>query len=125
DTKMRFIKLRKNRSTLLPVQFAEVALPEECMKSGRIVDAPRFSNFLKGVSKKYNLKYVRVSIPETQVYSFALPVEVGTKGDIRGMIELVLEDNIPLKNSESVFDYRVLSSDEKTIWVQVAALASA
>jgi type IV pilus assembly protein PilM len=123
DATMRFVRLAERRHGLMPVAFAEMAIPEGCMQGGRVINERAFTLFLIEVRKKYKLKYVRVSIPESQVYSFTLAIDSVAKDDIRGAIELVLEENIPLRAIEAVFDYEVLSENETSIVVQVMAVS--
>ncbi len=123
DATMRFVDLKIKPKGLLPKRFAEMAIPEGCMKGGRIIDTNKFIAFLKEVQKKHNLKYVRVSIPESQVYSFTLTLDASASKDIRAAIEFLIEDNIPLKAIETVFDHHILTANEKNIIVQVVALA--
>ncbi len=123
DARLRFIRLREDKHGLVPTDFAEVLIPSGCMQGGKIIDQAKFTSFLKDVNKKYNLEFARVSIPESQVYSFTLSVDIAARDDIRGSIELVLEDNVPLKAVETIFDFQVLSSDQKAIVVHVVALS--
>lgn len=123
DATMRFVSLSMTPHGLLPKHFAEMAIPEGCMKGGRIIDTEKFIAFLKEVQSKHKLKYVRVSIPESQVYSFTLSLDPAIKSDIREAIEFSIEDNIPLKAIETVFDYHVLSQSDKALIVQVVAIA--
>lgn len=122
DATMRFMSLQLSPKGLLPKRFAQMAIPEGCMKGGRIVDTDKFISFLKEVQKQHKLKYVRVSIPESQVYSFTLSLDSSAFSDIRGAIEFLIEDNIPLKAIETVFDYHILSTSDSGIIVQVVAI---
>lgn len=123
DATMRFIELRITTDGIVPRRYAEIAIPEGIMKGGRIVDSQKFIYFLKSVQKQHKLRYVHVSVPESQVYSVTLSLDATVTKDVRNAIELVLEDNIPLKVLESVFDYHVLSQSETEIVVQVVAMA--
>jgi type IV pilus assembly protein PilM len=123
DSTMRFVALGLAREGMVPKRFAELAIPEGCMKDGRIVDMDAFIGFLTEAQKKYHLKYVRVSLPESQVYSFTLSLDPSARADIRGSIEVLIEDNIPLKAVETVFDYHVLSATDSAIVVQVVAIS--
>lgn len=123
DATMRFMKLSETMHGILPAYFGEATIPEGCMKGGRIADESKFTAFLVEMKKAHGLKYVRVAIPESQTYSFMLTLDVLAQGDIRGAIELVLEDNIPLRTIETVFDYQVLSANENSIVVQVVAIS--
>lgn len=123
DNTMRFIALKETTNGLIPAQFGEMPIPEGCMKGGRIADEKLFGTFLSEVRKKYRLKYVRVAIPESQTYSFTATLDSLAAKDIRSAIELVLEDNIPLRATETVFDYHVVSHSEDVLRVQVVAIA--
>lgn len=123
DATMRFVSLSMVPHGLVPKRFAEMAIPEGCMKGGRIIDNDKFIAFLREVQTKHKLKYVRVSIPESQVYSFTLSLDPDAKTNIRESIEFSIEDNIPLKAIETVFDYHVLSHTEKALTVQVVAIS--
>jgi type IV pilus assembly protein PilM len=123
DATMRFIKLSETLHGLLPTQYAEDTIPEGCMKGGRIVDEAKFTDFLAKVRDEHNLKYVRVAIPESQTYSFTLTLDAAAAEDIRSAIELVLEDNIPLRVAETVFDYHILKQSPEGLVVQVVAIA--
>ncbi len=123
DATMRFVRLAQHSQGLLPASFGEATLPEGCLQGGKVVDEKRFTEFLLDTKKQYNLSYVRVAIPESQVYSFTLTMDISVAEDIRGAIELVIEDNIPLKVIETVFDYHVLTVTESNIVVQVAAVS--
>lgn len=122
---MRFIELRKNNSTITPIQYGEVIIPDGCMQGGRISNEKLFTEFLQQVKKQYNFKYVRVAIPESQIYLFTLAIDSVVADDIRSAIELSLEDNIPLKAIETVFDFSILKVTGSTIIVQVVAVAEA
>ncbi len=123
DATMRFMKLSETLHGILPTRYGEVAIPDGCMKGGRIADEKKFTSFLSEVKKKHDLKYVRIAIPESQTYSFMLTLDVLAAADIRGAIELVLEDNIPLRTVETVFDYHIITQNESAIVVQVVAIS--
>jgi type IV pilus assembly protein PilM len=123
DATMRFIKLSETIHGLLPTKYASEAIPEGCMKGGRIADEAKFIAFLASVRDEHDLRYVRVAIPESQTYSFTLTLDTLAADDIRSAIELVLEDNIPLRAVETVFDYHILKHTDTEIMVQVVAIS--
>lgn len=123
DATLRFVELVETRHGIIPGRFAEIDLPVGCLQNGRIIDEQVFTNFLKEICKKNNLKYVRVAIPESQVYASTIPIDIEAKNDIKSAIELVIEDNIPLKLEETVFDYQVLFIKDSTIMTQVIAVS--
>ncbi len=89
------------------------------------LDAPILSNeslisnknlitILKKIQKKYNLKFVEVSIPEEKAYLFTIEVEDGSKEEIRTRIEMHLEENVPISIDDAVFDYHRIKKNENT-----------
>lgn len=122
DVTLRFVSLKATSKGLIPHTFAQVPIPEGIIKAGRVLETEKLILFLKEVQKKYKLKYVRVSIPESQVYSFTTTLSDDQAKNLRGAIELALEDNIPLKSIETVFDYHVLYRGQGTLTIQVVAV---
>lgn len=123
DTTLRFMKLTQSIHGLVPDAYAQLTLPEGVLERGRIVDEAKLTAFLNEVRMAHNLTNVRIAIPESQVYSVTLPIDTAVGDDIRGSIELLLEDNVPLAVGETIFDYQVLTRTDKTIVVQVVAIA--
>lgn len=123
DTAMHFLTLEPTKDGLIPAKYKTVPLPEGLIRGGKVFNRKNFVEFLKQVKKENGFKYIRASIPETQVYSFTLTLGIEALDDLRGAIEFVLEDNIPLTITDAVFDYHILKVvEEKSIWVQVIAV---
>lgn len=125
DHSLRFVEVTASRHGLGLHRFGEEKIPEGTVKGGRIIDANRFSGFLTEVRKKHKLKYVRVSLPEEHVYSFTTTIDAVQPHEVRGAIELLLEDNIPIKAAEAVFDFAVLKRNGSRLVVHVIAAAAA
>jgi len=117
------MKLKQTIHGILPDTYAQVTIPDGCFEGGRILDEAKVISFLIGVRMTHRLHNVRISIPESQAYSVTLPIDAAVSSDMRGSIELLLEDNIPLNITEAIFDYHILHKTEKTIVVQVVAIA--
>jgi type IV pilus assembly protein PilM len=116
-------ELHKTVNGIVPGRFNEIQIPAGCMQGGRVSDEKKFTEFLQDVKKQHKLNFVRVAIPESQIYLFTLSVDSLVAHDIRSAIELSLEDNIPLKAIETVFDFSILKVAGSTIVVQVVAVA--
>lgn len=123
DATLRFVELQEREHGIVPTRYEETPIPTGLLQGGRIVDDKGFTAFLAEVKEKFKLKYVRVAIPESQIYSFTLPLDLAAGANIKSAIELVLEDNIPLKAVETIFDYHILLQNEKNIVVQVFAIS--
>jgi type IV pilus assembly protein PilM len=123
DASLRFMKLKQTLHGIVPDVYAHVVIPAGCLSGGRIQDEAAFTAFLTTVRTTHHLTNVRIAIPESQVYSVMLPIDTAAGNDIRASIELLLGDMIPLDVSAAIFDYEVLTTTDKTIVVQVVAIA--
>ncbi len=123
DRWLRFVELSTAVSGLRVRRFGEEKVPEGAVKAGNIVDSARFTTFLSDIRKKHKLRYVRVALPEEHVYSFMITIDAVKSSEIRGLIELQLEDNIPIKAIEAVFDFAILAQEGNQYTVLVIAAA--
>ena len=119
DATMRFVELKETLHGIIPARHGQEVIPEGCMAGGRIIDEAKFTAFLSEIRKTHKFKYVRVAIPESQTYSFTLSLDTAAVADVRGAIELVLEDNIPLRSFETIFDHYIIESNEQHILVKL------
>jgi type IV pilus assembly protein PilM len=124
DASVRMMELQQTPNGILPKRYFEAPLPEGLVVGGKIVEEQAFAEFLKAFRKKHSFRFAYVSISEPQIYSFATAIDRINARDIDDAIEFVLEDYIPLKLSESVFDYEIIGATDSSIIVQVIAMSS-
>lgn len=122
DTTLRVLGLRQSIHGLVPSVYEEISLPDGCVVDGKIIDESAFVALLKKARTTHGYTRVRVAIPESQIYSATVAIDSAAKDDIRNSIELQLEDIIPLDNSETIFDYEILSETDTVIAVHVVAM---
>lgn len=104
-------------------KFGKEKIPSGVVVSGKIENEAGLVEILKKLKKKLGLNLIRVSLPEEQMYLFNLSLAQTTNKDLRDMIMLQIEEHIPLKAIDTVFDYDVISEDSEKIIVQVVAIA--
>ncbi len=68
---------------------------------------------LKKIQRSKKLQFVEVSIPEEKAYVFTTEIPQGDEESIRNHIEFHLEENVPISLSDAVYDYFVISRNEK------------
>ncbi|MES2985971.1 MAG: pilus assembly protein PilM [Patescibacteria group bacterium] len=59
---------------------------------------------LKKMQKEFGYKYIEVSLPEDLVYIYTAEVDGADSESIRSQVEFRIEENVPLKVDEAVFD---------------------
>ena len=105
-------------------RYGKEKIPEGVVVSGKIEKEDEMIHILKKIKDKENLHFIRVSLPEEQMYLFTLSLPKTENVNLRDMILLQIEEYIPLKAPDSIFDYDIISEDEQNILVEVVAIAS-
>ncbi len=123
DESIKFLELVKTKEGLRVGHYGEKKIPAGIIESGKIKDSQKMEEILMSLRKEEGIRSVRVSLPEQQVYLFSLRLEKAGLENIREAIEFSLEEYIPIPAQDAVFDYEILSEDEKSLKLQVAAIS--
>lgn len=122
DESVKFIGLAKKKDSIQVNHYGERKIPAGIIESGKIKDLKKLEDILISLRKEEGLKSVRVSLPEEQVYLFNLRLEKAGLENVREGIELSLEEYIPIPAQDAIFDYELLSEDERSLKLQIAAI---
>jgi type IV pilus assembly protein PilM len=125
DESVKFIEFLETRKGIRIGHFGERAIPPGVIESGKIAEAKRLKEILLRLRKEENINLVRASLPEEQIYLFRLKLPKEGAKNIREMIELSLEEHVPVPPAEVVFDYELFQEDEQYFDVEVAAVPKA
>lgn len=123
DAAMRFVELVEKRKGFVIGRFGDLAIPRGVIESGEVKKADALREIFKDIKKNHNLEFVSVSLPEEKAYLFELKLSQMRNSDIRGAIELVLEEQVPMSANEALFDYYIIKEDESSINVSVSVVA--
>lgn len=105
-------------------RFGNEKIPAGIVVSGKIENENELVRILSSLAKRENLHFVRISLPEEQMYLFSIELPKIVGADVHEAILLQIEEHIPLKAADTTFDYDIISENEKTIFVEVLAVAS-
>lgn len=122
DESIKYGQLSNTPQGLKLTKLGKESIPEGVVVSGKIEDSKKLVNILKNIKSKEKINFVRVSLPEEQMYTFTLSLPQMNGQDLREMIYLQIEEYIPLKATEIVFDYETISEDDKATIVEVSAV---
>ncbi len=121
DRSVKYAELRSSRSWLTLGRYGSISIPEGVIASGKVIDPKRFGEILRALRVKENLSFVRVSLPEEQVYLFRVRVGRVEYRDLRNAVELTLEEHIPISPAEAVFDFDIVETHDDGYDLQVVA----
>ena len=123
DKSIKYVELKRHSNTLKLGRFGEIILPEQVISSGKIQDPKKLADKIFDLRKSLNLPFVRLTLPEEQIYLFTISIPKIEPEQIRGTIELSLEQYVPLPTGEAIFDYDLIKEEESAYILQVAAIS--
>ncbi len=113
NNEIRYIEFSNKRGNLTLKNFGEIALPENTVKDGDILNKDALVKALIDLKSKISADFIRVGIPEEKTYIFDTEIPKAAGQDIRQAIEFKLEENVPLKVDEILFEYEVLKTQKR------------
>ncbi|OGI95452.1 hypothetical protein A2917_02745 [Candidatus Nomurabacteria bacterium RIFCSPLOWO2_01_FULL_42_17] len=122
DESLKFLELINTKNGIRVGRHGERPIPPGIIESGKIKNPKQIEEILKRLKTEVGIKSVRVSLLEEQVYLFKLRLEKTGLVNIRESIELSLEEHIPLKAEDAIFDYELISQDKQHLELQVATV---
>lgn len=114
DQAIRFMEFSKSGKGLTPIIFGEEKIPQGVIVSGEIIKKDELVKILSSLRQKHRLNFVKVSLPEEKAYFFKTEIPRVENGEIRQSIEFRLEENVPIRVGEALFDYSVIRDHEKS-----------
>ena len=122
DESLKFLELINTKNGMRVGRHGERNIPRGIIEAGKIKDPKKIEAILASLKKEEGIKSVRVSLLEEQVYLFKLRLDKLGLVNVRESIELALEEHIPIKAQDAIFDYEFMSEDAKSLELQVAAI---
>jgi type IV pilus assembly protein PilM len=121
DQSLKYVELTPAKFGIRIGRYGEKKIPDGIIESGKIKDPKRLEEVLLSLRKE-GIRFVRVSLPEEQVYLFHLRLPKEGLSNVREGIELSIEEHIPISAQDAIFDYDIVAEDENSLELQVAAI---
>lgn len=125
DKSVRFLGFRQEKDGFRIDRFAEIKLDSGVVSSGKIKDEHKMKEVLSKLKREHNLEFVRASLPEEQAYLFRMNVPPVKKSELRESILLQLEEYVPIKAADAVFDYEIINQSSSGYEIEVSVISSA
>jgi type IV pilus assembly protein PilM len=124
DRSIKYGELKEKSFGLSLDRYGKENIPEGVIVLGKVVKEEELVNLLKKIKSKEKINFVRVSLPEEQTYLFSLFIPKIKNQNLREMILFQIEEYIPLKASDCLFDYNIILERGDDFLVEVVAIAS-
>lgn len=119
DRSIKYVEICKKQGTIFVRRFGEYLIPESIIESGEIKQKEKLTDFLKTIQKELKLEHLIVALPEEKVFLAKVKLPLMKKEEIRGALELQLEEHIPLSVNEAIFDFDI--SDKNYLDINLIA----
>lgn len=124
EVSLRFAELVPRGRELDLGDYGEYPVPPGTISLGRILNADTLRELLRKVKKEHNVRFARISLPESYVYHVEMEIAKVKRKELRESIELQLEEYVPLKASEVFFDYDIVETGKQRPGVIVAVVSA-
>ncbi len=124
DSSIKYGELLATQDGLRLGRFGQEKIPSGVIVSGKIEDEKTLVAILKDLKDREHLHFIRVSLPDEQMYLFTLSLPHVEGGDLREAILLQIEEYIPLLALDTTFDYSIVSQTPQATTVAVVAVAT-
>jgi len=113
DQSLKYIKLRREKKELRLVSFGKKAFPAGIIEAGQIRNPDALIKFLRDFRRELKNDYLIVALPEEKIFIGTIQMPLIKEEEIRGSLELQLEEHIPLQAKETIFDYEIIKNTDK------------
>lgn len=108
DESVKFIELRKTSKGITLGRFGKYNIPPGAIDGGEVKNTSEFVNVLKRLKEQHSFNFVHASLPEQHAFVFQTKIPRNVRRrQIRNVLEFKLEENVPLRSEEAVFDYSI------------------
>lgn len=108
DEIIRFVELKRKGSHFVLGNYGEEKIPKDLIDEGYIKDKVQLIEVLARMKQKYNLQFIKASLPEEKSYLFKTDIPMMNERDIRGALQYKIEENVPLSLKDAIYDYRII-----------------
>jgi hypothetical protein len=123
DNHIRVVVFGKNKNGVFLKSYKEVTLPPGVILAGNINNIDELENILTNLRKEMGICNIKACIPEEKSYLFEIEIPIVPVKLISSTVELKIEENVPLKANETIFDYNIIGVDHnnKTFKLVISA----
>lgn len=105
---LRFMELEKKGGRLVVSRFASRNFPLGIISEGHVRDKKKLQEVIAELAREHKLSFANISLPEEQAYLANMRIPHVSPREVRGAIELHLEEHVPISAADAIFDYVIV-----------------
>lgn len=87
------------------IKSVVIPLEKGIISEGKIVDEKRLIPKISALKEVFDSRFVFFTLPDELTFVFNISVPVSKKGDVTESVSFMIEENVPFKLSETIFDF--------------------
>ncbi len=119
----KYVELFEKRGKILIGRFGGHLIPTDIIEGGVIKNKQKLVDILKSLKTELGSKYIVSALPEEKAFLARVKLPLMKEEEIRGALELKLEECIPLSLSEAIFDYSLTQKRPESDHLDVYLIA--
>ncbi len=108
STALRVVSFEKKHNALTLKSIDEIKLEPGVIVAGDIAKPDKLVSVLKDIRSTYGAHFARLALPEEKAYVYETVIPLPEEGDLQDAVEFSLDQNIPLKATDVVFDFEII-----------------
>ncbi|HEY9583099.1 MAG TPA: pilus assembly protein PilM [Candidatus Paceibacterota bacterium] len=108
DRAIKYVELVTHHGKLRLAKFEETEIEEGIIKGGVVLNKDKFISILRKMCGKIGQTLFHISLPEEKAYLVEMQLPTSARSDLRGAIELHLEEHVPLETAGVTFDFQIV-----------------
>lgn len=124
DTSLKYVQFQPDKfsgTQLKLLHWGDIDIEASVLNQGVIDDQNKLSEVIREVKNRTGIESVRVSLPEERAYLFETEIKKGTSfKEVRGLLEFLLEENVPVSPRDAFFDYDIIKDDSNKSAMRVS-----
>jgi type IV pilus assembly protein PilM len=124
DHSVRYLELGYSSRGKCVRRFGQQPVSEGALQYGEIKDRSRIVSALRELARREKMSFVHCSLPEEKAYLFKIDVPSLSPSETKDQISFQLEENVPLKAADTVFDYAIVCATDESGRVTREAVVS-
>ncbi len=123
DRSIKYVGLGKKKEKIFIQRFGGHLIPRGLIEGGEIKDKKKLIGLLKDLQKELISKYIITALPEEKAFLARIKLPMMKKEEVRGALELQLEEHIPLSVNETIFDFKITGEKPDSNYMEICLIA--
>lgn len=112
DQSVKFLSLSARADGGRLERYGEREIPAGIIEAGKVKDGAGLERVLTTIRREEKIEYVFASLPEEEAYIVRLTMPAMAINELRGSLELQLEEHVPIPATQAIFDYEILAKPQ-------------